>query len=126
MHERINEWVAIAAFPLAIIASVGGGIALMNRGNSPEAVTGWIIFASYLGVALLERLFPLHPEWSRSHGDVRTDIALAVTNGVVNLGAQPLVLAGSGDGRGQTVHQGIMAGQSGPTNGPWWCRFFPR
>jgi len=95
VHERINEWVAIAAFPLAIIASVGGGIALMNRGNSPEAVTGWIIFASYLGVALLERLFPLHPEWSRSHGDVRTDIALAVTNGVVNLGAQPLVLAGS-------------------------------
>ncbi len=92
--SRKLEWiVARTAFPLAITASVGGAIVLINRGESPESVTGLIIFLSYLSIAIFERVLPLHREWLRSHGDVRTDIGLALTNGVVNLGAQPLVLA---------------------------------
>lgn len=93
--KKLDALVARTAFPGAILASMGGAIALMNRGDPPEAVTGWVILSVYLLIALLERLFPLHREWSRSHGDVRTDISLAVTNGIVNIGAQPLILAGA-------------------------------
>ena len=54
--SRKLEWiVARTAFPLAITASVGGAIVLINRGESPESVTGLIIFLSYLSIATFER-----------------------------------------------------------------------
>ena len=72
---------------------MGGSIVAMNRGVSIEVVTAVAIFLSYVYLATLERLFPLHPEWSRSQGDVGTDLALGATNAVVNFGAEPFVLA---------------------------------
>jgi sterol desaturase/sphingolipid hydroxylase (fatty acid hydroxylase superfamily) len=94
-REKIDWFVGRTAFPFAITASVGGAIVLLNRGASPEIVTGLIVLFSYVFIASLERLVPLHAEWSRSHGDVRADVGLGVTNGVVIFGAEPLLLAGA-------------------------------
>ena len=80
-------------FPLAIAGAMGGSIFLMDRGLSVETVTALVIFSAYLYLATLEWLFPLHPEWSRSHGDIGPDLALGATNAFVNFGAQPLILA---------------------------------
>ncbi|MDG2335244.1 MAG: sterol desaturase family protein [Myxococcota bacterium] len=123
MRQRI-EWVlARSAFPVAIVASVGGAIVLIDGGRSPETVTGIVILLSYAWLALLERVFPLHSEWGRSHGDLKTDVGLAVTNAVVNLGAQPLVLAlavGVATWMSQTYGAALW-----PTNWPLLAQLVP-
>ena len=86
---------ARTAFPIAVTASIGGAIWLLDRGVSPDVVTAGMIFAIYLTIHLLEWLFPLHPEWSRSHGDLRADIGLGLTNAVVFALTQPLFVAAS-------------------------------
>ena len=93
MKKTLEDVVAMSFFPIAVLASMGGSIFLLARGFSVEAVTALVIFLAYAYLAILERLFPLHPEWSRSHGDVGPDLALGATNAVVNFGAQPLILA---------------------------------
>ena len=93
MREKLRGAVAVLYFPVIITASVGGSIVAMNRGVSVEVVTAFAIFLSYIYLAILERFFPLHPQWSRSHGDVGADVALGATNAIVNFGTQPLVLA---------------------------------
>ena len=93
MQERLRSAVAVLFFPVIITASVGGSIVAMNRGVSVEVVTAVAILLAYLYLAVLERFFPLHRQWLRSHGDVRTDMALGATNALVNFGTQPLVLA---------------------------------
>ena len=93
--KRLENIVAMTFFPVAIGASMGGAIFLLGRGVSVEGVTALVIFLAYVYLATLERLFPLHPEWSRSHGDVGPDLALGATNAVVNFGAQPLMVAGA-------------------------------
>ena len=82
-------------FPILITGSIGGSILLMDRGLSAESVTAIVIFLSYIYLATLEQIFPLHREWLGSHGDIGTDAALGATNAVVNFGFQPLILAGA-------------------------------
>ena len=93
MSGRLESIVARLYFPVVITGAIGGSSILMQRGVSPEAVTGLVIFATFVYLATLERLVPLHREWSRSHGDVRADMALGATNAIVNFGGQPLVAA---------------------------------
>ena len=93
MNKKLEDLVAMTFFPVAIVAAMGASILLMKRGVSVETVTALVIFACYAYLAALERFFPLHPEWSRSHGDVGPDLALGATNALVNFGAQPLILA---------------------------------
>ena len=85
--------VATLYFPVLIVGSMAGSIALITRGVSPELVTGLVIALAYLFLATLERWVPLHSEWSRSHGDVRADLSLGGTNAIVNFGTEPLVAA---------------------------------
>ncbi len=93
MYERIRSLVAVLFFPVLITLAMAGSIVAMNRGVSIEVVTAVAIFLSYIYLATLERIFPLPPEWSRSHGDVGADAALGATNALVNFGFQPLFLA---------------------------------
>ena len=86
---------AVLFFPVLITGSIGGSILLMDRGLSAESVTAIVIFLSYIYLATLEQIFPLHREWLGSHGDIGTDAALGATNAVVNFGFQPLILAGA-------------------------------
>ena len=65
---RLEKLVAMSFFPVAIAGSVGGAIFLLHQGVPLEGVTALTIFGSYVYLATLERFFPLHPEWSRSHG----------------------------------------------------------
>ncbi|NRA08001.1 MAG: sterol desaturase family protein [Myxococcales bacterium] len=95
MRTKLEWFVARGAFPLAVIAAIGGAILWMDAGVSPDAVTAQMILLSYLFIALLERLFPLHPEWSRSHGDLGADVGLGVTNAIVLAAAQPLFIVAS-------------------------------
>ena len=92
MREKAEWLVARAAFPFAIATSVGGAIVWMNRGGAPDSVAGVVIVASYAFVALLERLVPLHPEWSRDKGDRKADIGLGITNALLNGIVQPLFI----------------------------------
>ena len=93
VYQRSRKVVAVLFFPVVITASMVGSAYAMNRGVSVEAVTGVAIFLSYVYLATLERFFPLHPQWSRSHGDVGPDLALGATNAIVNFGTQPVFLA---------------------------------
>ncbi|MDG2308609.1 MAG: sterol desaturase family protein [Candidatus Binatia bacterium] len=92
MRENISRLVARTAFPLAITVGIGSGIFFMNRGAEPDLVAGLIILASYAFIGVLERLVPLHPEWRHDTGDLKADIALGLTNAVVNGIAQPLFI----------------------------------
>lgn len=93
MREKLEPIVARTAFPFAITAAIGISIYFLNRGVAPDAVTGLVILGSYVWVALVERLFPLHPEWQSDKGDLKADIGLGVTNAIVNGIAQPLLIA---------------------------------
>jgi sterol desaturase/sphingolipid hydroxylase (fatty acid hydroxylase superfamily) len=68
---------------------------MMRGGVSPVVAVLPGIFGSYLLIALCERIFPHQQEWLRSQGDLGTDSALFVTNGVFNRVVEPPVLAGS-------------------------------
>lgn len=72
------------AFPLVF----GGAVALhavaLERGGDPTASVFVATFGSMALIAGLERLFPHHRSWLRSHDDVATDIAHALTIAVVS------------------------------------------
>lgn len=86
---------AVAAFPGLVAANVAVALALMRTGMDPALTILPLIVASYAFIALSERLLPWHRSWLHSRGDVRTDVGLFLTNGVVNLAANPLLLAGA-------------------------------
>ena len=97
MRGKIDWIVARTAFPFAITASISSAIVLLNRGVSPEVTAGQMIFAAYVFIAVLERFVPLHPEWSRSHGDLGADLGLGATNAIVVFVARPLLFAAAVD-----------------------------
>lgn len=92
MSERVSAVVGYLAFPVAMTGAIGSALLWMDHGGSPDIVTSVVILASYLWIALMERLVPLHPDWSRAHGDLGADIGLGFTNALVNTLGQPLVL----------------------------------
>ncbi len=95
VYAKAKKIVAYFFFPVVMTAAMWGSILLMDRGVSAEVVTASVIFASYVYLAVLEQVFPLHREWLGSHGDVGTDAALGATNAFINFGFQPLILAGA-------------------------------
>ena len=88
--ERI---LAMLGFPLLISASIGLAVVAIGRGGEPNAVTGGMIFVAYVLIAVSERLWPWHRSWLHSQGDLRTDIGLAITNGMLGGVLTPLLLA---------------------------------
>lgn len=123
MSRRVERVVATLYFPVLIVGSMAGAIALITRGVSPELVTGLVIALAYLFLATLERWVPLHPEWSRSHGDVRADLSLGGTNAIVNFGTEPLIAAAATWlAAGASLHAGATLW---PTHWPLALQLFP-
>jgi sterol desaturase/sphingolipid hydroxylase (fatty acid hydroxylase superfamily) len=89
----VERLFAVSGFPTLISLTIGGSIVAIGRGVDPNAVTGAMIVAGYAWIAVSERLLPWHRSWLRSHGDLRTDIGLAFTNGVLGGVLTPILLA---------------------------------
>ena len=86
---------ASVAFPGLVAATLGSAALLMEHGVDPSIaiVPGLALGFTFLAIA--ERLVPWHRSWLHSRGDLRTDVGLYVTNGVVTGVLTPLVLAGA-------------------------------
>jgi sterol desaturase/sphingolipid hydroxylase (fatty acid hydroxylase superfamily) len=89
----VERVVAVTGFPLMISVTIGGTIVAIGRGSDPNAMIVIVIALAYFVLAVSERIVPWHKSWVRSHGDVRTDIGLALTNAAISsvLGAAVLV-----------------------------------
>ena len=114
---RAERAFARLGFPVALVSTIGGALALMGAGIDPgAAIVPWVA-ANYVFVAVAERIVPLHASWLRSRGDLPTDIGLGVTTTLVGLVSAPfLIAAGAHAG-------GWLSGQIGiglwPHAWPW-------
>ncbi len=84
---------AMLGFPTLITVTIGGAIVLIGRGVDPNAATLPFIVGGYFVIAVTEWLVPWHRSWLASHGDLRTDILLAITNGAIGGVITPVMLA---------------------------------
>ncbi len=70
-----------SVFPVVFCASVAATIALIESGMNPALAIIGPQLVSFTVVALLERVYPLHPSWNRSRRDIRVDASHALTIG---------------------------------------------
>lgn len=85
--------VAMLGFPVAVVASLGAALWLIELGIDPAAAIIAPLATFYAAIALLERWMPWHRSWLHDRGDLRTDVGLFVTNAAMNVFLSPLVLA---------------------------------
>jgi sterol desaturase/sphingolipid hydroxylase (fatty acid hydroxylase superfamily) len=84
---------AVLGFPLLLAVSLWATVALHRAtGMEPGLAIGPVIALAYLFLAIAERLMPWHESWLHSQGDLRTDIGLFITNGLLG-GLAPLFLS---------------------------------
>jgi sterol desaturase/sphingolipid hydroxylase (fatty acid hydroxylase superfamily) len=88
----VERAVAVAGFPVAVVATHGWALHRMAGGMDPEVATAVPIPIYYLALAWLERVFPWHRSWLHSRGDLRTDVGLLLTNTAMLALLTPLVL----------------------------------
>jgi sterol desaturase/sphingolipid hydroxylase (fatty acid hydroxylase superfamily) len=86
---------AVTAFPCAVTVCICGTLRLMEEGVDPALAFGPSVFASYLFLAVCERLLPWHRSWLHSRGDLRTDIGFLGVNALMNATLTPVVLVAS-------------------------------
>ena len=82
--SSIESVVAVSGFPLLITLGIGISILAIGRDVDATQVTGAMIPAAFLVIAIAERLVPWHRSWLHSKGDLRTDIGLMLSNGVTD------------------------------------------
>ncbi len=88
------EWIfAGTVFPLVVVGSVGGCIALLARGLNPFLALAISQAGAFLIVIVFERVFPYVPDWNRSHRDVLVDLAHGTTVAVTGGLLQPAINA---------------------------------
>ena len=81
------------AFPSVLAACLAVAIGMLRAGYGPvETFLVPITFAT-LFVIVTERIFPYAPQWNRSHGDVRVDLAHMVSVTTTGAIIQPLLAA---------------------------------
>jgi sterol desaturase/sphingolipid hydroxylase (fatty acid hydroxylase superfamily) len=85
--------VGALTLPAMLTASLGGAVWLMSQGVGAATAAGICIAASYVPIALLERLVPYDREWSHSKGDLTLDVAWFTTNSALNRLLEPPILA---------------------------------
>lgn len=113
----VESAVAVCGFPAMMTLSMGVLIVAIERGHDPNLVVSLLIVASYTILAIAERIVPWQKAWLHPHGDLRTDIGLAVFNffTVGLLGPALLAsLAILGAAAADLVGQGLW-----PTEWPW-------
>jgi len=92
-HLRgVESLVAVLGFPLLLTAGVAAFVALVGDGVDANLASVAVIGVSYALIAASERWVPWQRTWLHSQGDLRTDIGLFITNGVVGAVLSPLVL----------------------------------
>ena len=107
MARFFENLIARGTFPLAIVGCMTAAIVQMRAGVAVEVATSTTILGAYVFLATLERFFPLHPEWSISHGDGRADLGLGLTNAALTFAVQPVLLGlGAGVAGWLAVHFG--------------------
>jgi sterol desaturase/sphingolipid hydroxylase (fatty acid hydroxylase superfamily) len=94
-YPAVARVLALAGFPVLLVLSLGGMIAVIESGADPVTALAAFVLAAYAVIALLERAMPYRDGWLHSRGDLRTDSAWFVTNGVLNRMLEPPVLAGA-------------------------------
>lgn len=109
--------VAALGFPVLIVAGIGTWIAAVEAGIDANLAATLLIVASYALIATTERFVPWQRSWLHSRGDLRTDIGLALSNGVVTGLLTPLALAGFAV-LGAAISARIGAGLW-PAHWPW-------
>jgi len=85
MREIIRHLI----FPVTLVGGLYVAHEILLGGSAPETVIV-IWFGLMPLIALLERLLPRHPDWNRSHDDLRTDLIYFPTNLVVAGGLSAL------------------------------------
>ena len=102
VHEGLRELgpgervFAAAAFPVMLVVTVGGSIAVIQRGADPIALTAPFIAFNYLFLAVAERVVAWHRSWGHDRGDLWTDIGLFVVNSMTGGVLTPLFLVAAG------------------------------
>ncbi len=112
-----EQVVATCGFPLLITLGIGIHIETIERGVDPNLSGTALIIGSYAILAIAERIWPWQRSWLHSRGDLRTDVGLALSNGIVTALLGPAVLAGVallGAAASEALGQGLW-----PTHWPW-------
>lgn len=81
------------AFPALLTAALCLAVVQLRAGVDPSLAIVGPLFASYLFLAVAERVIPWHRSWLHSRGDLRTDLGLFATNGALNALLLPFALA---------------------------------
>ncbi len=76
----VRTGLTFLSFPLVFSASIGLGAWALAAGWPAPSVAIITTIAVVIIVAALERVHPYEPRWSRSHGDVRTDLMHGVVS----------------------------------------------
>jgi sterol desaturase/sphingolipid hydroxylase (fatty acid hydroxylase superfamily) len=88
--QMLRAWNARLAFPLVLGGAVAWTAHSLRAGVAPDAALVGPFLVPALLILVLEHVFPHHRSWLRSRGDVRVDLAHAVSVGlttrVVQLG----------------------------------------
>ena len=92
--------VARLGFAVVIVSSIAACLALLRADVAPAVTVTICVAASYLTVAILERVFPYRASWLRSHGDLSVDGAWFVTNSALNRLLEPFILGAAVAGAG--------------------------
>ena len=79
ISDAAEGFVARFGFVLVTGAALLFAISLMNDGLAPPLALVAAQLPAFLAVIGLERLFPYHAPWNRSHGDLAVDIRHIVT-----------------------------------------------
>ncbi len=75
--------VRVLAYPLVMIGATGALLLAIRLGWPLTPTLVALQVPAIILVIVLERTLPYRPEWSRSHGDVKTDLAYFVTSGPI-------------------------------------------
>jgi len=91
----VRRLVSYGAFPVIFGGAMSAALWLASRGtfHGPQLLA--LLGPTYVAVMLLERLFPYHERWQRSHGDLAVDGLLAGTS-VTAIGALTPVFQATG------------------------------
>ena len=79
---------AVSGFPLVFGGSLLAAFVAMDRGVDPGRAAGLPVLVAGTLVMILERFFPHHDSWKRSHGDIHVDLAFAPTVAITNAAVQ--------------------------------------
>lgn len=107
------QWLA---FPLILAGALAAAIGLEPRLGAPAALVAAEI-AGVLAIVYCERRWPYLPQWSRSHGDVRTDFLHALVSGIGTTQLARLLVQAGGVALAGALSRAFGA-QLWPTNWP--------